>query len=71
MVEEGDIGTVLNYVLLHAKYYINANRLKENYRLSIATFKAILKYNLKIEQEIAQTKHPLSFQKFSLLFEIL
>ena len=71
LVGEGEIGTVLNYVLLHAKYYINTNRLKENYRLSIATFKAILKYNLKIEQEIAQTKHSHSFQKFSPLFEIL
>ena len=67
----GAIISVLNYVILHAKYYINTNRLKENHRLSLSSFKAILKYNLEIEQKIAQNKHPHKFHKFSPLLEKL
>ena len=68
---EDEITTVLNYVIIHAKYFININRLKENHRLSLPTFKATLKYNLEIEQMIVQTKYPQKFLKFLPLFEML
>ena len=68
---EDETTTVLNYVIIHAKYFININRLKENHILSMPTFKSILKYNLEIEQRIVQTNYPQKFHKFLPLLDLL
>ena len=71
IVVSDDVSIVLNYIILHAKYYIYANRLKNNHKLTISTFKAILKYNLKLEQMILSSKSPDKFSKFLPLYECL
>lgn len=68
---EGETITVLNYVVIHAKYYINTNRLNDNHRLSMPAFKAILRYNLEIERRIVHSKNPEKFHRFLPLLEKL
>ena len=66
-----DISKVINYIILHAKYYIYTHRLQNNHTLTISTFKALMQYNLKLEQMISSTKAPEKFDKFMPLYEYL
>ena len=66
-----DTSIVINYILLHAKYYIYTHRLQNNHLLTISTFKALLQYNLKLEQMISSAKASGKFDKFLPLYEYL
>ena len=61
---------VVNYIILHAKWYIYKNRINDNHSLAISSFKGQLKYKLKIEKIITR-EQPEKFIKFKALFDEL
>ena len=68
---ENDIMFVINYVILHGKFYIYRNRVNNVHTLSLNAFKAQLRYKLEIEKIITMSKNPEIFVKFQSLFDDL
>ena len=69
--EDDDNFTVLNYILLLAKYWIHTKRMKDDHVLNLLSFKALLKYKLKIEKTICDSSNSQSFAKFTHLYNVL
>ena len=40
--------SVINYVMLHAKFFIHQRRILDNHTLRLCEFKSVLKYNLQL-----------------------
>ena len=68
---EGDIFSVLNYSILHAKYYIYCQRIHEKNTIDFFQYLIQLKQKLKIEQTICSKINSNSFEKFKLIYELL
>merc|ERR1711947_4585 len=56
--EENDRTFVVNYIILHAKFFIYNNRVNNNHTLSLFSFKCQLKQKLEIEKIITIKQHP-------------
>jgi hypothetical protein len=65
-----DIFKVINFVFLHAKYYIYISRLYNNNNLSLNEFLIILKQKLIMEKEICKSKGEV-FEPFVEVLEYL
>ena len=66
-----DLIHVVNFIILHAKFYIYWQRIKDAHELQIASLKNQLKVKLTIEKIISEKNNPRIFAKFQPVLDSL
>ena len=66
-----DASTVMNFLILHAKFFIHRQRIQDIHELHIIAFKNQLKVKLTIEKIICEREKPWKFAKFQPLLNSL